>query len=333
MSSNDDASGELNRRRDWREGGKFLLGLLFYKVVSLFLSASLLATLFFSPLSRSSGTDTVSPLSPSRRRQLADSHRRAVFFFKQTGFAPESGTPSSPTNQHRSNRPPPKMHAFNVILIGILSLAPIGLAVPAPRIERRQVARQSSAMVVEQRMRVPFSAFRNPKFTMRPVVNAAIPLPTLPIVSIPLPTVTILPTPTSTPSSSSSTTTRTTTVATSQSTSFAIPTAIPQSPFKLVQSHSGSSFLNGWDFFNYRDPTNGQVNYLDERNARSAGLAYTTDNGSTVLRVDDYTWLGRDQKRNSVRITSKETVKIGSIVVFDAAVMPYGPSVWPAFWS
>ena len=51
------------------------------------------------------------------------------------------------------------------------------------------------------------------------------------------------------------------------------------------------------------------------------------------MRVDDYTWLGNGQKRNSVRVTSKESVKIGSIVVFDAAVMPFGAAVWPAFWS
>ena len=193
-------------------------------------------------------------------------------------------------------------------------------------------------------IRNQFSTPRNPKFT-RGALMAAIPLPTIPIVSIPLPTLTVLPTPTSirtttspsststTSSSSSSSTSQSNTVATSQSTSTAIPTAAPQSPFKIVQSHSGSSFLNGWDFFNYNDPTNGAVNYLNEQNARSAGLAYTTQNGSTVLRVDDYTWLGNGQKRNSVRVTSKETVKIGSIVIFDAAVMPFGPSVWPAFWS
>lgn len=50
------------------------------------------------------------------------------------------------------------------------------------------------------------------------------------------------------------------------------------------------------------------------------------------MRVDDYTWLPQGANRNSVRITSKETFGIGSLIVLDAVKMPYGPSVWPAFW-
>ena len=39
------------------------------------------------------------------------------------------------------------------------------------------------------------------------------------------------------------------------------------SPFKLSQDYSGSTFMDGWDFFDYPDPTHGQVNYLDASDA------------------------------------------------------------------
>jgi len=104
-----------------------------------------------------------------------------------------------------------------------------------------------------------------------------------------------------------------------------------------VQDWQGSSFFDGWDFFYWDDPTHGTVNYLDEANAFDRGLAYTYDNGNggenAVIRVDDSTWLASGAYRDSVRITSKEKVKLGSIVIFDANKMPYGQTVWPAFWT
>lgn len=51
------------------------------------------------------------------------------------------------------------------------------------------------------------------------------------------------------------------------------------------------------------------------------------------MKVDDYSTLGVGQNRNSIRITSKEVVNINSIVILDAVRIPWGPSVWPAFWS
>ena len=34
-----------------------------------------------------------------------------------------------------------------------------------------------------------------------------------------------------------------------------------------------------------------------------------------------------------IRITSKDSYDYGSLWVFDASHMPYGCSVWPAFWT
>lgn len=75
------------------------------------------------------------------------------------------------------------------------------------------------------------------------------------------------------------------------------------------------------------------VNFVDASTAWSNGLVSTTSAGNTILKVDDSTWLASGANRNSVRITSKETFSLGSLVLLDAVSMPHGPSVWPAFWS
>lgn len=111
------------------------------------------------------------------------------------------------------------------------------------------------------------------------------------------------------------------------------PAPSPSTPWSISQSYSGSNFLSGWDFFTYPDPTHGMVNFLDSDAAHAAGLVSTTSNGATIMKVDNTTWLGNGQYRNSVRITSKKTFGVGSLVVMDAAKMPYGKGVWPAFWS
>lgn len=110
------------------------------------------------------------------------------------------------------------------------------------------------------------------------------------------------------------------------------PAPTPTSPYALTRSHQGASFFDGWDFFTWPDPTHGQVNFLDKGQAYDKGLVSTTESGSTILKVDDWSWLGAGQNRDSVRITSKEQFKEGTMIVMDAAKMPHGPGVWPAFW-
>lgn len=64
------------------------------------------------------------------------------------------------------------------------------------------------------------------------------------------------------------------------------------------------------------------------------GLVYVPEpaRDSAVMRVDSWTNLGWGKLRNSVRISSKQKVELGSIVVADIANIPHGPAVWPAFW-
>lgn len=110
------------------------------------------------------------------------------------------------------------------------------------------------------------------------------------------------------------------------------PAPTATSPYALTRSHQGASFFDGWDFFTWPDPTHGQVNFLSKGQAYDKGLVSTTASGSTILKVDDWSWLGAGQNRDSVRITSKEQFREGTMIVMDAAKMPHGPGVWPAFW-
>lgn len=102
---------------------------------------------------------------------------------------------------------------------------------------------------------------------------------------------------------------------------------------KPVQYWEGSNFLDGFEFFTADDPTHGQVDYVDGNQARNEGLAYTDDRGNTILRVDNTSWLDNGASRKSVRITSLQPMMFGSVLVLDADKMPFGDSVWPAFWT
>jgi hypothetical protein len=48
---------------------------------------------------------------------------------------------------------------------------------------------------------------------------------------------------------------------------------------------SGANFLDGFSFFNYPDPTNGLVNYVDSDDAWNLGLVYPTSSGSLYVQL------------------------------------------------
>ena len=50
-------------------------------------------------------------------------------------------------------------------------------------------------------------------------------------------------------------------------------------------------------------------------------LTYVQSDGTVVLAVDDYTWLGEGQPRNSVRVSSKKTYNEG-LFILDAFCKP-----------
>jgi len=102
--------------------------------------------------------------------------------------------------------------------------------------------------------------------------------------------------------------------------------------FTLTDLYQGKTFFDGWDFFSAPDPTHGNVNFLNDKDAFSSGLALVQDDNTTVLAVDDTTVLPVGANRNSLRITSKKSYT-GGLFIADFFAMPHGCSVWPAWWS
>ena len=51
------------------------------------------------------------------------------------------------------------------------------------------------------------------------------------------------------------------------------------------------------------------------------------------MKVDNTSSVTVGNNRNSVRINTKDHYTVGSLWVTDMVHVPYGCSVWPAFWS
>ncbi|GAA6058766.1 hypothetical protein JCM10212_001882 [Sporobolomyces blumeae] len=110
--------------------------------------------------------------------------------------------------------------------------------------------------------------------------------------------------------------------------------AVPaHAAYTLERNSAGSNFFDGWTYWGNRDNlTNGAVNYVSQ--ASSSHLAYVdAGTGNAIVKVDNTSTLAYGALRNSVRITTSETYGIGSLFVLDALHLPFGCSVWPAFWT
>jgi len=102
------------------------------------------------------------------------------------------------------------------------------------------------------------------------------------------------------------------------------------SAYTLLQSYSGSTFFNGFTFWNSADPTHGYVYYASETQAQQWGYIYTS--GGVVYIHSDDTAVSSGSGRGSVRITSTASFSSNTLFVFDIAHMPYGCGTWPAVW-
>ncbi|KAG5641388.1 hypothetical protein DXG03_005355 [Asterophora parasitica] len=104
--------------------------------------------------------------------------------------------------------------------------------------------------------------------------------------------------------------------------------------YDLVRDYSGATFFNGWDFYGgYDNLTSGDVVWLNRADAFNQGLAYVNNAGNAILKVDNFHNVAFNQKRNSIRITSQAAYAVGSLWIADMLHIPFGCSVWPAFWT
>ncbi|KIJ68627.1 glycoside hydrolase family 16 protein [Hydnomerulius pinastri MD-312] len=106
--------------------------------------------------------------------------------------------------------------------------------------------------------------------------------------------------------------------------------SVPPSSWKPISTYSGSSFFNGWSFFTNADPTDGNVQYVDQSTAQGAGLIEINQAGNAVMRVETTPTV--QSNRMSVRVTTEQTFTEG-LVIMDAVHMPTGCGTWPAFWT
>ncbi|KIY48188.1 hypothetical protein FISHEDRAFT_8371, partial [Fistulina hepatica ATCC 64428] len=102
--------------------------------------------------------------------------------------------------------------------------------------------------------------------------------------------------------------------------------------YTLTDWYDGTNIFDEFDFYSSTDPTHGYVDYQTKEDAMSLGLAYSTSSGAAVIKLDNTTTLSSGAYRNSVRISSSKTWNSG-LFVADLSEMPWGCSLWPAYWT
>ncbi|RDB20074.1 putative glycosidase C21B10.07 [Hypsizygus marmoreus] len=103
-----------------------------------------------------------------------------------------------------------------------------------------------------------------------------------------------------------------------------------------LREYAGATFFDGWDYWGNVDNTTwGNVTYLDQTLATEHRLAYVNAAGNAIVKVDNSTTIAAAPlvNRESIRLTTKDSYGVGTLWIIDAVHIPYGCSVWPAFWT
>ncbi|KAL8279304.1 hypothetical protein RQP46_008341 [Phenoliferia psychrophenolica] len=110
------------------------------------------------------------------------------------------------------------------------------------------------------------------------------------------------------------------------------PGSVSAAAYSLTQNFSGSTFFDKWNYYGHYDNlTNGDAIFVNK--SAAADLTYINSAGNAIIKVDNTSVVPYNEKRNTVRLQSQDSYGIGSLWVMDAVHVPYGCSVWPAWWS
>ncbi|KII90816.1 glycoside hydrolase family 16 protein [Plicaturopsis crispa FD-325 SS-3] len=114
-----------------------------------------------------------------------------------------------------------------------------------------------------------------------------------------------------------------------------LPALASATSYNVAKVYSGSAFFDGWDFYgNFDNLTNGDAIFVTKDVASSSKLAYVdSSTGHAIMKVDNTSTVAFNEKRNTVRISSQDSFSVGSVWVADMLHVPFGCSVWPAWWS
>ncbi|KAF7296666.1 GH16 domain-containing protein [Mycena chlorophos] len=117
--------------------------------------------------------------------------------------------------------------------------------------------------------------------------------------------------------------------------SAALPSVLGATTYSMVKEYSGSGFFDDWNFYgNFDNLTNGDAIFVTSSVASSSKLAYVDSaTNRAIIKVDNTSTVAFNDKRNTVRISSKDEFTVGSLWIFDMYHVPFGCSVWPAAWS
>ncbi|PQK09821.1 hypothetical protein BB8028_0002g01450 [Beauveria bassiana] len=104
--------------------------------------------------------------------------------------------------------------------------------------------------------------------------------------------------------------------------------------YSLATSYVGDALINGFNWIDTRDLSNGYVRYQSQANAASQGL-FAVDKHTGVVRigVDHTNTLDVSDGRPSIRLESKEAYNQGLFVADFLHMPPSQCGVWPAFWA
>ncbi|GJJ15414.1 hypothetical protein Clacol_009690 [Clathrus columnatus] len=107
-----------------------------------------------------------------------------------------------------------------------------------------------------------------------------------------------------------------------------------QNPYKLTKTYAGPTFFDDWIYYNNFDNlTNGDAIFVSKEVATADNLTFINSAGNAVIRVDNFTQVPFNIKRNTVRISTAQQYGVGSVWTADMIHGPFGCSVWPAWWS